>query len=313
MINYEQFENNGGFVDNWKRKILDNFPNVPKNDVEIHKNNPNIRWLYDKKILDEYFGFNESFVLNPYTQKNYENLLEAYCLPNQKYVIKPLLNLRGMSANTYFANNLKEILHSFEDILNNGVNTNYVILKFYEGEYYTLNLSVFKGKITNYTTYKAITDENSSFQLFYSNYALPEIVNTFAEVVEDGFYCIEVKGDKIFDAHNRLSCQFWDLDKSLFDAWNTNNPEIIVNKNYSDKFSRVYRLSKDCRIWGDINFEKYLRKGVTSINLCFDEGFWLSNYFQDRHSYRYMYINGYDLLEIEKTYSEINKLFIYEI
>lgn len=322
-MKYNIWKNHNGFYDPWKSKIFDLYPNIPKSDVEIHKKEENSRWIYDKRQLDFWFGNKHHMIVKvPYIGNKLLQLTQ-FMDKGETYIIKPRVNLRGMSKNTYFVNSPNEAYKILWDISNNSPIQDFIIYKPYKGEYFTSNVVIYKNEIINSSTYSAEFYPNSySFKAFFGNKSLPKIAHDFAMKAEDGFYCLEGKGEFIFDAHKRLSSQFYDLDSLMFEAWNKNNPLLINNLGDTSsipKISRVYRVFDNYKV----SFDKELldlkidcllsdNPNIFSINLCFENNTDLSLYVQDEYSYRYMFINGTDLDQIEKAHDEILKILNFE-
>lgn len=303
-------------VDGWKYNILKNYKNVPMSDIDIYESEPDIRWIYHKNNLVD----DKNYILFNNKKVDLKMVMDFY-KSNKKMIIKPNVNLRGMSNNFYILDSEEKVNTVLNKIKNYNNEIEFIGLPVYEGEYYFFHISVENRKISNLRAWQAIRDNNFSFELFYNTEFVDITPSTiiklfqFSENLLDGFYCIEFIGHKIIDAHKRLSSQFYDLDADMFKAWNENDLSPIDDYVFNKKYSRVKRVFEDIKV-NNVDFENIKKlveyyPSVYSCNLCFDVGEYLSKNIQDSYSYRLFFVNGdKNLKEIDNFSDSVLKYIL---
>jgi hypothetical protein len=279
-------------LEKWEQAIADKYPTIEFDDEKIYQENLALRWIYDKAYISREFNDTHAYNFEEYVKN-------ARSMPDYPFVIKPQVNTMGMGRGTVIMKTPCDWLKYRAK--NKLPNEPLIILPYYQGAHLSIDMRVTKGRVDFSCGFLAIKDNNDSFVLFASvmadySYISKSITNKlaiFAKRVPDGFYCLEFISDKLIDAHARPSLQFIDMHRFY--------------RNNSNMFSRVYRLPYNAIITApnglDLEFEDNVQ-----VFTCFEEGVPLSNSTNDSYSYRYLIINGFDLLSIERASERVHSL-----
>ena len=282
-------------LEKWEQEIANKYPNIEFDDEKIYRDKPELRWIYDKAYISKEFNGEVAYSLEEYIVNN-------KAVPQYPFVIKPRVNTLGMGRGTM-------ILKTPCDWLKYRTksklpNEPLIILPYYQGAHLSIDIHVVNQRIQYSTGFLAIKEFiNDSFVLFASvpandspiSYRVTRKLRKFAERVPDGFYCLEFISDKLIDAHARPALQFIELHN----FWS----------NTRQYYSRVYRLPHNAIITASNEFYEYMKNpDYVYIYPCWEDGVALSNNPNDEYSYRYMIINGYNLLYIEQAAEEVHSL-----
>jgi len=201
-------------------------------------------------------------------------------------IIKPIINLYGMSNGFKFIKNLKEY------------NQNKFIgmfwQKYLDGIQYNLDINMSNGKIIQYFCIISEPDNNGMFKYHYykKNYILSDKIINFIEDLLDtytGFVNIEVINDYIIEMHLRLN-------GDLF-LYTENNIDSMIKKeqiNIQEKYFFPIFIKKGV----NINIEVFL----DSLNIEYDiDGMFCNNYI------RYCYFVCDNLMEGKDLQTKIYK------
>lgn len=225
--------------------IKKKYPNIPINDFHAYQYYYNYNDVYNKLLLSQLQGIDCSPV--------------GIIPINFPVVIKPIINLYGMSNNFFKINNLEEY--------NKDKYIGMFWQEYFDGTQYNLDLNIINGKIIQYFCVISIPDENGRFKYHYyeKEYILNNNIIKFIEkILEDysGFVNIEVINNKIIEMHLRLNGDLFlysndDIDKMI-------NGDIIKIKSNS-----FFPIFIEDFIFNKIDiglFKKYL----DSLNIDYD-------------------------------------------
>lgn len=204
------------------RKILDylfkNYNNsFPISDIEAWIRYPNYNVIYNKLQLAEIQGLN--------------------CAPIPVYpdtypvVIKPIINLYGMSRGFYKINNKDE----YKTLLNKNNLSGYFWETYLSGDQFNIDIIFKNGKIIKYFSLKSKPEKEGIFKYhkYINNYKLDEnIINILEQILDDytGFLNIELIDGFIIEAHLRLNGDFFIFNEKHIDSL----VNFIKTKNYID-------------------------------------------------------------------------------
>lgn len=267
---------------------------------------------------------------NPYKylyDKHYLSLLlgtNTRCLNDTKdlpypCIIKPRINLGGMSKEAYVAYRKRDIGKEHQ-------NSNWLAQPYIEGRHYTADIILRNGEPIAFFTFLAYKNIKDSFWLFEAVRHMNVFVLRDIELLKLDYTgiinveWIENDGESvIIDFHQRPSLQFKDISGEIISEGIklTHNNKHKVNVLFEKTYSRVYRLPYDAVVDASkllINTLAKLWKGVRSVQFCFENNKSLSKFTQDKYSYRYLVINGTDLSKIEafRNFVETNGLLKYK-
>lgn len=281
-------------LDEWESDYIKNLKDKDVlcwSDAEVVYKWPKYKWVYDKFILHKYLNEVPTWDLWEKIPKRYPKF------------VKPRINLQGMGK-------FSGIVHSFEEILEDGLCGTHIAQSVLEGCHISTDL-VFDGEdLVDYFSFKCYKDENGSFWLFESTKIYPKRLIKKLSKIGEGRRVINIEtiGGKPLEVHMRPSLQFYDICGGLIKQL----PEFIKTGKWTKipfekTYSRVYRRNTDTKYLTP----RYLpvkSSNICSVQLCWEPYKALSDHEQDPHSYRYMVINGKDLEEIEKYSEKVHKL-----
>jgi len=204
-------------------------------------------------------------------------------------MVKPRINLEGMSKDAYVA-------QSIEDI---GSRRGMIAQHFLTGDHLTTDFVIRDGQVIDSFTFLAHS-ENGSFFLFEAvDTQQPQVINFLNSLeLRTGVVNVETIGGEILEIHLRPSVQFYDICGGLIERL----PKLIkgglwTSTTFEETYSLVYRTGED----------KILTKvpivlenpAIRSIQLTWKEGLPLSAVTQDTHSFRFMVINALKSLDTQ--------------
>lgn len=271
-------------IDPWEYQYIKNHPKKNRivwDDVNAYKLYKELRWVYDKCIVNNKFNKHKAVKLETELPKKYPVL------------VKPITNLYGLSIGAYKANSKSEI----KDV------QGMVAQPFYEGNHISTDYVVFNGMILDWFSFIGHKDKNGSFYLWESSDEYnPMAHKAISDINFTGIMNVESIGNNIIEIHLRPSLQFFDICGGLIENYldHEQNPNIL-NYNpsrYEKTYSMVWRQDFDCQY--EIPDVGNLPNGVRSVQWCFYEGEKLSYSEQDEFSYRVFVINGNNLKNIIK-------------
>jgi hypothetical protein len=186
--------------------------NILCNDIDAWEYFPSFNFIYNK--------------LNLIKLQNIE------CGPigtlPKKYpiIIKPIVNLYGMSKGFKIIKNKSEYLENQKD--------GFFWMPYLSGKNYTIDIILKNGKIINYYCMESKQSINGTFEyhIYLPDYKLNQkIINLLEEILK--FYTgpinIELINDIIIETHLRLNGDFYIFDDNFL----INLSKLINNKNYS--------------------------------------------------------------------------------
>ena len=161
----------------------------PKNDEDAWLMYPKLNFVYNKMFICEF-----------------QNLAYAPMpiLPD-KYpvIIKPIINLLGMGINSIKVNNDEEFMKYY--------NNNHFWCEFLEGEHYSWDLVITKGKIQYICCFNGCVDDNKFGTFKYwsllKKFKLPQIVNKFINKNLKNFTgCVNIEtiNNNMIECHLRM-------------------------------------------------------------------------------------------------------------
>jgi hypothetical protein len=273
-------------LDDWERKYIQNLPDydlVAWSDTEAFHRYPNYNIVYNKLILSKHHTLIDTYDL------------EAGKRPTlYPCIIKPIVNLFGMSQGTYIASAEEEI----EDT------KGYMAQNLLLGKHYSTEFVIQNGKIIDEFNFLCNKNFYGSFILFESTKTMDrmhmlQVKNKVEELLKGftGPICVEHINGNIFDFHLRPGVQFYDILEPMMSQY----PKLMQG-NYTPVpfkkcFSAVYRTRYNS-IFNVKQIPQQKAQGVSSVQLCFTSGKPLSKEVQDEYSYRYMVVNGFDLIAV---------------
>lgn len=240
---------------------------------------PKHSWVYDKLLLSSYTGV-ETWNLE-------DGLPDKYPV-----IVKPRENLFGLSKNCYIAHSEDEV----EDFVG------YIAQEILTGMQLSTDLCIVDGNVA--ANYGFTTHKNSygEIKLFTSTPFPQHSFDGLEEILKGytGIANVETVGGKIIEVHLRPSLQFYDICGGFIEQM----PEFITKGvlpkvSYERTYSRVFRTRHDGYV-SKAHIPSQKPPGVRSIQLCWTDGYKLSESDPGLIRHRYMVINGTDLTEIEK-------------
>lgn len=196
----------------------DKYNDVPLNDFEAYQYYYNYNDVYNKLLLSQ--------------------LQNLECAPVGikptifPIIIKPIINLYGMSNGYCKIDTLEEYNNLFKNF------TNYIGMfwqKYLDGQQYNIDLNMKDGKIIQYFCVNSEPDINGMFKYHYYNkkYRLPKKVKMFIEQMLEnytGFVNIEVINNIIIEMHLRLNGDLFLYSKKNIDTMMKRKKTRIKNK-----------------------------------------------------------------------------------
>ena len=170
-----------------------------------------------------------------YNKLYLSELQDLYCGPigiyPKKYpiIIKPIINLYGMSNKFIKINNFEEYIEKEKDYIG------MFWQKYLPGDQYNIDINMKNGKIIQYYTVKSIPDNKGMFKYhyYYSKYRLSKKIIIFLETIlknYTGFLNIEVINNYIIEIHLRLNGDLFLYTKKNIDRMIERKRTIIKNK-----------------------------------------------------------------------------------
>lgn len=221
---------------------------------------------YIKKINKDYpindisawIKFNEhNFIYNKLRLSDIQNINCAPipCIPEKfPIIVKPIINLYGMSKGTLIINNLEEY---FECLSKDNV-TGYFWQSFLEGKQNNIDIIMKDGKIVKYYPLESKPGPEGTFK--YHSYSKDFILSTkIIKLIEDilddytGFLNIEVIDDKIIECHLRLNGDSFIYGEKHFE----NFFNLIENKPYNLDLDVEKNTMFPIFVNNNFNTEKY--------------------------------------------------------
>ena len=245
---------------------------------------PKHSWVYDKLLLSRelYKDLGLDFTWD----------LEKE-MPNQfPVIVKPRENLDGLSKDCYTADSPDEIedFHGF------------IAQKKFSGNQYSIDLMVQEGKVAAKFPFLAYKNSYGELKMFESTRFSPNVSQEIARVLPDytGIVNVELVSGMVIEMHLRPSLQFYDICGGFIEAM----PEFVKTGkvpqiSFEQTYSRVYRTKHDGFV-SKAHIPPEKPSGVRSIQLCWTDGYKLSESDSGLLRHRYMVINGTDLTEIEE-------------
>lgn len=272
------------YLDKWEYRYIKDLADhelVPWNDEQAFDMYPKHSRVYDKlKVAKKYTRL-----------KTYD--LEKTLPSNYPVMVKPRINLHGMSKGAYIASNIDEI----------GETRGMIAQQIATGKHHTTDLVMLEGDIVDWFTFECHKNHYGSFTLFESVKYVNERVCLNVKDMLKGYtgpVCVEYIGNNIIDIHLRPALQFYDISggmqKQLPHFMKTGEWQMTT---FEKTYSKVYRTFRNCKV--STPKRQKLPYGVTSIQYCWEKGSTLGEDIQDEFSYRYMVINGTSLKCIENV------------
>jgi len=289
-MKYKSWEN----LHDWEGEYVEDLVSkgcIAWTDEEAYNRYKDINWIYDKYRLSQHL-------------KQQVYLLDVNDPSEWPVIVKPRTNFEGMGKGAYKAYNKFDIKERKDTIAQ----------PFYEGQHLSTDFAVFNGIIVDKYSFICQKDSNGSFTLFQSankfNVRAYNFVSSLG--LDYGIVNVETIGGNIIEAHLRPSVQFYDISGGLVERFLINyynRSKTYKPSPFRKTYSRVIRQKHD----GKPNFKEKLTLplGVSSVQLCWYDGYYLSESAQDEYSYRVIVVNGTNLKNIdkyaEKLYSKISK------
>jgi hypothetical protein len=180
------------------------------NDIQAWKINNRYKWIYFKHKFCELQKL-----------KWWPCPIEPDIWP---VIIRPVINLTGMSAKVTIAKNLKE----YQEQCQHGFFATPIL----EGDHLSFDLEIEEGKIISQTTFIGVKDENhigcfKYWELIEHNNTNPEVFRYINKLVKkmrkySGPLNVECIGEHIIEAHLRYG------DKNILDAYKITMPFYIT-------------------------------------------------------------------------------------
>ena len=293
-------------IDPWEYKYIKHNPNqllIAWDDSTAYRRYQRARWIYNKYYVSKRYNKHKCYDLDKEFPRRYP------------VMVKPKINLTGLSKGAYKANNRKELIKT----------KGMIAQKFYKGTQYTTDICIYKGEIVDYFTFITHKDNQGSIICFESTQNTPYKVLDIAKDcgLKNVIINIETINNNIIEMHLRPSLQFYDICGGMIEGYlkqlAENVPVSQYQKcKYEKTFSYVLRRSTDIKpSWLS---KVLIPTGVRSVQLCYEKGKYLSEYDQDEFSYRFACINGDNFKEIltfapylEKELTGENKCGIFKI
>ena len=269
-------------MDKWEFnyiKDLKDWDALAWTDEEAYEMYPDYNRVYDKLFIARRCS----------TLKTYD--LEKVLPSKYPVIVKPKINLVGMSKGAYIASSIDEI----------GLTKGMMAQEIAKGNHYSMDLVFQDGEIIDWFAFQAHKNYYGSFTLFASTSICNEYVCTQIKSIMKGYtgvVCVEYIGHQIIDVHLRPSVQFFDICGGLQEQL----PHFIktgewnVTK-FEKTYSKVYRRFEDSHVVKFRNLRK--PNAIRSVQECWERDKYLSENDNDMFSYRYMVINGTNLESIE--------------
>ena len=178
--------------------IKNKYSNIPINDFEAYQHHYDFNDIYNKLFISQIQKLDSAPV---------------GIIPVEfPVIIKPIINLYGMSNGFKKINNMEE----FENEENYGM----FWQKYLEGIQYNVDLNIIDGKVIQYFCVIQVPDLDGKFKYHYykKDYILhKKIIKLIENLLVDytGFLNIEVIEDFIIEMHLRLNCDLFLYTKKI--------------------------------------------------------------------------------------------------
>jgi hypothetical protein len=171
------------------------------------------------------------------------------------------------------------------------------------GDHLTTDYIVKDGKVIDFFTFMGHKNTKGSFTMFEAvddyNDDSKALVESFD--IRDGVVNVESIGKTPIEMHLRPSLQFYDISSGLM----VKLPDFIrtgdwKRTKFKKAYSKVYRRSEDATVVFDMEMPAIpvAQSGVSSVQFWWNMGKPLSDEPQDGNSFRYMCVNGDDIMAI---------------
>lgn len=270
-------------LDSWERKYIDNLKDhdlLAWDDYTAWQRYPKYSWVYDKQALAKFTGL-----------ITYDLEREIPDKMNYPYIVKPRTNFSGLSKDAYVVSSEDEI-EDWEGM---------IAQEFLDGHQGTADLVLLDGVILDSFAFTTHTNFYGEIKLFESNPFLPlPVANKVRELFSGytGVINVEFIDGHIIEIHLRPSLQFYDICNGFISLL----PSFIQTRKwekvkFTKTYSRIYRTRHD----GTPQVKALPTKpeGVSSVQLCWEDGKKLSETDPSLGRNRYMVVNGTNLQVIE--------------
>jgi len=201
--------------------------NIPTNDIEVYKIYNEYRWVYNKLEWAKLQNINYNFL---------DQIPTKFPI-----VIKPIINLLGMSVGYKKINNLQEYTSY---IISKKDKNNFFWLDFLVGEHLCIDLFILKGKIVYFTILQSKATYGGMFD-YHESLPNRELDMSLKVLIEEKLFnytgCVNVEtiDNKIIDFHLRLNGDFYIytndivldiINLYLLKKWNYNLKRYIPKK-----------------------------------------------------------------------------------
>jgi hypothetical protein len=270
-------------LDSWERKYIENLKDrdlLAWDDFEAWQRYPKHSWIYDKQALAVFTGL-----------LTYDLEKEIPDKGHYPYIVKPRTNFSGLSKDAYVVSSEDEI-EDWEGM---------IAQEFLEGHHGTADVVMLGGVVLDsfaFTTHKNYYGE---IKLFESNPFLPlPVADKLRMLFSDytGVVNVEYIAGRIIEIHLRPSLQFYDICNGFIEQI----PSFINNKKWNKvKYKRTYSKIYRTKYEGvpEVKAIPVKSEGISSVQLCWENGKTLSETDPSLGKNRYMVVNGTDLQAIE--------------
>lgn len=263
------------FISNLKDKEL-----VAWCDEEAMTMYPKYSWVYDKQLLSNSAGLT-CHDLSKELPKSYP------------VIIKPRVNLEGLSKDCYIATSEDEI----EDY------DNFIAQELVQGPQFSVDFIMLNGEIKGFFAFQSHKSAYGEIKLFSSSPFFSALVQQDITRALNGYTGVgnvEYIGHKIIELHLRPSLQFYDICGGFISKM----PEFIRTKvvpsfKFERTFSRVFRTRFDGHPEA-LKIPSKKPSTVRSVQLAWKDGKKLSETDMSLFRRRYLIINGTDINDIEE-------------
>lgn len=270
-------------LDSWERKYIENLKDhdlLAWDDFTAWNRYPKHSWVYDKQALATFTGLITYDLEREIPDKAY-----------YPYIVKPRTNFSGLSKDAYVVSSEDEI-EDWEGM---------IAQKFLKGHQGTSDVVLLNGVILDSFSFTTHKNYYGEIKLFESNPFLPLSVADLIRKVFAGYtgvVNVEYIDGIVFEAHLRPSLQFYDICNGFISLL----PSFVKTHawekvRFTKTYSRVYRTKHD----GTPKVTKIPTKpeGVSSVQLCWEDGKNISETDPSIGRNRYMVVNGTNLETIE--------------
>lgn len=262
-------------------------------DIEAISKYPKHAWIYDKYMLCTALG--QDVWLDVHVSHTND-------IPKNIFV-KPRVNLCGMGLE---ASEIKKDEIEIGD---------FIVQPVYRGTQYTVDIMLKKGHVLDYFGFIGHKNNKGSFIYFESiqKKLIPQCVFKAAKLLPKftGIINVECINENIIEMHLRPSMDFYDISGNIIKktidmitkSWSLD--PVFYEKTYC----MVFRLTTDCRPQPKTDIDKIIKfahSDIRSVQLCWEEDYWLGYYDQDETSYVLTRVNG---LSRGACISLANKIF----